>query len=212
MNNQLPNLFINAVTNGNIPDVNLYIGFGLNVNTWRKTSNGSTALHIACSNNDLSMIEFLLTHGATDSLTIRNNSYQTPLFYCRSEQAFRLLVNHGAKVDLNEKNGLGLTMLHNAIRINDISYMKFLLDYGYNPNLTTIDVNNSCLHLAVMLMDQRMVELLLKYNVDTTIRNRDGLTARDIAVNKLTRSANYQQIIELIDQHTLPDLKEPADE
>jgi len=78
---------------------------GVEVN--RKTSDKTSALHIAASRGYIDTVEVLLDGGANiDSL---DSSDRTPLFLAVSrghEDVVALLIKHGAKVNIEEIHGM----------------------------------------------------------------------------------------------------------
>ncbi len=102
------------------------------------------------------------------------------------------LLNQGA--DINYVNDMGITPLTCAIRINNASMTKFVLEKCGNPNPDSQQVYPLPLHEAIDTSVQatnynasipddstEIIELLLKYGADIFLKDRDGESAYDFA-------------------------------
>jgi ankyrin repeat protein len=105
-----------------------------------RDNRGYTPLHIAVSNNQVEVARYLLDIGASvDSLDKEN---KTPLMiassqYYPSMAMMRLLVNRGADVNRQDRNGN--TALHLAVGSAATQQIPFLLACGANPLLKNDD-------------------------------------------------------------------------
>ena len=96
---------------------------------------------------------------------------------------------------LNQIQGLGLTILHTAVIANDIQIAKALINRKVNLDVKTSSINNSgltALHIAVQSENPEMVKLLLSAGADHEIKFKD-LSALDFA--KISQNS---EIIELL--------------
>jgi len=90
----------------------------------------------------------------------------------------RLFVEHGANINIREKSK-GLCPL--MIVFNRFNYYlaNYFLEHGANINQIN-DEGDTPLIFTCKLYNKYGSELLLQYHADTSIRNREGLTAKDI--------------------------------
>lgn len=82
----------------------------------------------------------------------------------------------------NHTDEKGETLLHQAVKNNDLSSLKLLLESGADPNIPNLE-GGTPLHYAV-LSDQKafsfLAEILLKYNADINAKDELGWTALHI--------------------------------
>ena len=104
-------------------------------------------------------------------------------------------VNAYSLRQLNQIQGLGLTILHTAVIANDIQIVKALINRKVNLDVKTSSINNSgltALHIAVQSENPEMVKLLLSAGADHEIKFKD-LSALDFA-----KISQNNEIIELL--------------
>ena len=104
-------------------------------------------------------------------------------------------INSDSLRQLNQVQGLGLTILHTAVVANDQTVVKALISRKINLNTKTTSIRNSgltALHIAVQEEFVEIVELLLKAGADKEIKFKN-LTALDLS--NLTVN---QKIIDLL--------------
>ena len=70
--------------------------------------------------------------------------------------------------------------LRQAINEQDYFAAKLLLDRGIDPNRVNLQ-GNTALHRAVITGDMQMVDLVMKYRPDLSIRNRANHTPASLA-------------------------------
>ena len=107
-------------------------------------------------------------------------------------------INSDSLRQLNQVQGLGLTILHTAVVANDQTVVKALISRKINLDTKTTSIRNSgltALHIAVQEEFVEIVELLLKAGADKEIKFKN-LTALDLAY--FTRN---QKIIELLNKY-----------
>jgi beta-lactamase regulating signal transducer with metallopeptidase domain len=98
-----------------------------------QTQRGMTPLAVAAWNDQLDVVEYLITRGA--DLDVKNHNGLTPLFCAvdRSRRSMtRLLVGAGA--NLTTRGYLGRTLLHMAARSGDTKLVRTLIDQGARVN------------------------------------------------------------------------------
>jgi len=124
--------FVTAGANSDLESLKLLLSKGAHVNA---VSDGQTALIGASLYGNVTLITYLLTHGANPNLHSDNApTALTNAVESRSTNAINLLIHHGAKI--NEAGGSGETPLMRAIINNDYTMVGYLLKLGANPNFT----------------------------------------------------------------------------
>jgi len=91
--------------------------------------------------------------------------------------------------DINKQAEDGWTLLHWSVTLCD-KITKKLLEMGADLNIKTLSFGWTALHRAVFWNNLEMAEFLVKAGSDLTIKNIDGETALDLAINY-----NYNDII-----------------
>ena len=112
---------------------------------------------------------------------------------CKSQLQRDIIKNNRSKVlekinsdslrQLNQIQGLGLTILHTAVVANDQTIVKALISRKINLDTKTTSIKNSgltALHIAVQGEFVEIVELLLKAGANKEIKFKN-LTALDLA-------------------------------
>ena len=124
---------------------------------------------------------------------------------CKSQLQTDIIENNRSKVlekinsdslrQLNQTQGLGLTILHTAVVANDQTVVKALISRKINLDTKTTSIKNSgltALHIAVQGEFVEIVELLLKAGAKKEIKFIN-LTALDLAY-----FTGNQKIIDLL--------------
>ena len=127
---------------------------------------------------------------------------------CKSQLQTDIIKNNRSKVlekinsdslrQLNQVQGLGLTILHTAVVANDQTVVKALINRKINLDTKTTSIRNSgltALHIAVQEEFVEIVELLLKAGADKEIKFKN-LTALDLA-----HFARNQKVINLLNKY-----------
>ncbi|KAJ5621525.1 hypothetical protein N7528_006308 [Penicillium herquei] len=139
---------------------------GLVKNDVSPLEDGKAALHYAVQNNPLGILhtarkEYPHMAGSRDRL-----------------QAVRLLLEHGANINLASR--AGLTPFHIATKEGSLDVMALLLDQGAAINDLAATFGTP-LHLAAELGRLEATEFLLTHGASVNIRSRGGETALQIA-------------------------------
>ena len=117
-----------------------------------------------------------------------DTSYKTALeimmFYINNaniESAHALLKDQEILIDM--ANDIGMTPLHQAVKVNNLNFVNLLLDYGANPNLTTEwrMGGETPLMIACVNNFYEIAKLLLDYGADPTAKNTQGLPCLHLA-------------------------------
>lgn len=117
-----------------------------------------------------------------------DTSYKTALeimmFYINNaniESAQALLKDQEISIDMC--NDIGMTPLHQAVKVNNLSFVNLLLDYGANPNVKTEwrVGGETPLMIACINDYYEIAKLLLDYGADPTEKNTQGLPCLHLA-------------------------------
>ncbi len=173
-----------AAEQGNVVDVEACLLRGAALEA--KDSSGETALMKAAFSDRRAIVALLLERGA--SVDVRNpQTGATPLIMAAQQghlDVARLLVDHDANVDLRQYYD-GATALIVAMTFSATEVAKFLVEEaGADVNLAA-DGNVTALFIAAQDGNTAAVELLLKNGARTDIRTSSGMTATDIARERL---------------------------
>lgn len=95
--------------------------------------------------------------------------------------------------DVNQKSNFGDYPIHIASVRGNIDEMKILLDNGADINAIG-EHGYTALHNAVEQGNINTVKFLLEQNIDTTIKNINHLTAKELA-----QITNNQEIYKILD-------------
>lgn len=95
-------------------------------------------------------------------------------------------------VTVNTIGDHGETPLHWITALGDLDAAKILIEVGANTAAID-DSGNTVLHSAVLFRQAHMIQFLIDNGVDTTIRNKNGLKAIDIAI-----ASGYKPCISLL--------------
>ena len=148
----------------------------------KKNPEGNTAFLIALINREDDVARFLLQKGA--EIKDKNYSDYTPLMaasWAGNYKIVKALIKRN--VDLNEisDDGYGYSALWSALSNNQLKIAKYLIRHGADVNLIYIN-RYTVLHLATRNKQREIVKLLLSKNADASIKNNEGKTPIDIAI------------------------------
>ncbi len=135
-------------------------------------SNGVTALHCACRNGNIQVVDYLLSQGAEPD--IRSNDGYTPLMAVSFEGSLdivKLLVNKCPSA-VNTADSTGSTPLKIASYKNHTEIVKYLLSNGARPNIPNYDGNTAIL-TAAHYGNSEVVRILLEAGADLNTTNRN---------------------------------------
>ena len=137
----------------------------------KSKSDGTTALHIACSYPERALVRLVLDYGAY--IDAKDPFDQTPL-YLASVGGFasivKLLLEEGAQPNVII-SGRG-TALHRCGRNNRNDVVELLLRYGADPDLGYGRWGETMIYNAAWYNKSELVELLIRFGADVNIRNR----------------------------------------
>ena len=160
------------------------INRGANINAVAKYDM-STPLIIACSNKNVSVVNFLLQNGA--NVALRDDNGRTALHFVvdglnDSSEILRSLLNNGA--DVNAKSVCNETPLMVASRSSDVETVALLIERGAHVDLQDIK-NNTALHNAARSNTEEIVGTLLNAGASKcNLCNSQGMTPLLLACSR----------------------------
>lgn len=140
---------------------------GANINV---TYDGDTPLIYSIENDKPELTKYLLDHGADIEKT--NNEGESPLFVAfikRNLIIAQMLIENGAKLDVNAKNSKGQTALFFSVENNYTEVTKFLLDHGANFRKLDESEKPSLFH-AIDSNNKDFAQFLISKGVNVNIK------------------------------------------
>jgi hypothetical protein len=170
---------------------------------------GDTALHLAAAGYRVEIVKALVKAGA-DANAAKNMRKSGPLHYAadgfitgpvwdakRQVVTIRCLLEHGADIHLQDKNGA--TPLHRAVRTRCAAAVKFLLAAGANPTMKN-KPGSTPFHLAVQNTGRggsgepaaieaqgEIIRAFLDYEVSAKLKDGQGKSVVDCARSERIR-------------------------
>ncbi|WP_333023964.1 ankyrin repeat domain-containing protein [Wolbachia endosymbiont of Pentidionis agamae] len=203
-----------AVQKNNLESAQFLVDEGADINAiWREDFGYKyTPLSIAAKNNNFKIVKFLLDKGSELNasgffLIISPLHYAARNFPSSSTPEYleiiELLLKKGA--DINAKNEGGNTSIYEAIKSNNFKIMERLFNKGAKIDLNN-NSNQTLLHIAASNSfysydttnsGVKIMEFLLKHNLDINIKDEGGNTPMHYAI----RSRNPRMIKILYDNN-----------
>lgn len=167
---------------------------------WHISSTKNACFHLAVMKNQLKIVSLLLTHDF--DLSEKNKEDKTPIQIASSNGYFDIvkLIADTKKTDENDSYNYGnalVDIVSNDKISDEIKYdlVYLLLKAGANPNRQETESKNTALHIATMNGKIQLVSLLLHYDADIALTNKDAMTAVQIA-----RKENKKDIFDLLER------------
>ena len=195
---------LKAVEAENFQEVKRLIKSGTDVNERSLYQNlwHETALHTAVRSGSLEMVRYLVEHGADINFKIRLDG--TPLHlavHCGSLEVVKYLVEHGAKVTREECRGWRSLLWWACLKRNHV-IVDYLLQHGAIEDMNNTKVGSSPLYEACWLGHTKVVQTLLKYNVDIR-KERELRCPNDEIINilkhELKKSIKHREKIKILE-------------
>lgn len=163
---------MHAIYNGQTTSFVRMVRQGADVNYRSKSSNWTlTALDIAIRKNDEVAVRVLL---GTNKI-VSPESYLMTASAQKSSRNIQLLINYGANP--NETTDSGYSVLMSAASFGSTKILEMLLRYGAKPNFARKVDGITALMLAAFNGESEKVKILLKYNADKSIKDKNGKRA-----------------------------------
>ena len=174
-----------------------------------------TLLMYACLYNDKKLIEMFVSKNKINFL---DKNGKNALFYLLSKpnpnqkvdfetaKIIKLLISNGINVNCEAKYEMGNKIIKQcplslAASNNYFISFKELLNNGANLNFITEPEGDTILHIAVKNVNHEMIKFILKKNnVNLEIKNKEGKSARDLALEIEPDSIIYNLIVEKISE------------
>ncbi|XP_071793849.1 uncharacterized protein [Asterias amurensis] len=114
----------------------------------------------------------------------------------------KILSTHGAQIDMNARNHIGLTALHQAVLNRNLDTVKLLLTRGSDANVQ--DSNGYApLHTAAAYGLRNIVSLLIIFGADLFVRTLAGESPADLSKDVVTADLLMVEMCKQIQQHEL---------
>ncbi len=168
---------IEAARNGDLRTVRALVAKGSNVNA--RSPMGFSALSGAASKGHTEVVKFLLENGVNvnEQLRFGTNALNQASFGGHLSTV-GLLIAKGADVNIRTEFN-DYTPLLSAVDNGHIAVVKLLLERGAQVNARDFK-GSTALHSAGMQKDNALIQLLLKYGADPSIRNAGGYSYKDL--------------------------------
>ncbi len=158
----------------------------------KKTSQTHEDLINACYNNSIVKMEDLLNQGV--DVNCRNNSGGTCLHIaCQNNylEIAEMLIKRG--VDVNLLTIDGWTALHFSAQKGYLELSSLLINANIKLDVAGIRYRRTALHYAADQGEDKVVNLLLKSGAKSDLKDINGQTPLDIALQK-----SHQKVIDIL--------------
>ncbi|CAD5111237.1 DgyrCDS566 [Dimorphilus gyrociliatus] len=156
---------------------------------------GWTALMYASYIGHVDIVDVLLRENALTDIS--NKKKRTALMLassCGNQSVTHRLLEAGSNMELIDESGW--TALYHSTHYGHQSVVKFLLSRGAKTNIVERHMGMTPFMEAAIQGHEIIVQEFLNYNVDISIRNKQGETARSLALLK-----GFTKVVSLIDNH-----------
>jgi len=178
---------------GKFEIVKLLVERGANVNAVENCDR--SALYNVANNNELEILEYLISKGADVNMRNRCSSGETPLHAAAKDgdmDVAKLLIANGADVnaitETRVKRRDKKSPLHFASEKRHGDLVQLLIKHGANVNMQ--DGNgDTVLHYAALKGDKALMALFLDSGVDVNAKDEGGETPLDIAILRKPETA-----------------------
>ena len=175
-----------------------------------------TLLMYACLYSDFKLVEIFISKKSINAV---DKNGKNALFYLLSKpnnnnqkldvetaKIIKLLINNDININCEAKYELGNKIIKQSplsLAANNNYFISFkeLLNNGANLNFITEPEGDTILHIAVKKINHEMIKLILKINnINLEIKNKEGKSARDLALEIEPDSIIYNLIVEKISE------------
>ena len=178
--------FMNAANRNSIAVLKFLLPYVIDINA--KDKKGQSALAKAVGRNSVEAVSFLLNENAdVNTLDARGNSlsyYLINNFDAKNPERFesKLKALKKAGLDVAKTQEAGNTLLHLAVKENDLALLKRLQEFDIDINKKNDD-GNTALHLAAMISkDGSMLTYLIEQGADKTVKTDFDESVYDLAI------------------------------
>ncbi len=153
--------------------------------------------HESCNKN---IVKMLLEKKADTNLqdTHKVTTLMDAVYYCQDPEIVSLLLAHGAKRTINQKDSEENTALLIAVKKGKEEMAKLLLKGGADPNLKHALSGFTPLHNAVAEGSSEMVILLIDNGANLIVRDHNGQTPLGLAESLIEQGIDRKQIFGLL--------------
>lgn len=137
---------------------------------------GYDRLHLAVAADDTAAAEEMLAAGVNVNVPNGKAGVPMPILLCHSAEMLRVLLRHGALINVTRDTESGETPLRNAVEQMDTEMVRLLLEAGAEPNFPS--GKTQPLHVAD---DLSLVRLLVEAGADVNAENHIGFRPLELA-------------------------------
>lgn len=180
------NALVYASTRGSEEIVNYLISKTLDINL--TNNDGASALTQAVKYNTLDIVKLLVANGADPKVVDKKGNtlaYHLVDSYRGDIEDFTQKAEYlkSQGINIKSKQSGGTTLVHAAIKKNDVELLKFLLAYGIDVNAKD-ENGETALHLAALQsQDEKMLKFLVEAGANRNIATAFDESAYDLAKN-----------------------------
>lgn len=178
--------------------------------TTARDKEGNSLLHAALElGGDAEFVKYLLTEARVDPNAVNGNGVTALMTVCRngSLDIAKLLVAHGAKVDLSDH--YGSTALHEAIQAQDPEVLAWVLPQTLQLVNRGDGWGRRPAHHAAEKSDALpLLRLLVKAGANLELRDSDGESVLHVAARNSNRSAPEEAVVRYLieERHVSPQI------